>query len=971
MKKINIISSSILWMFAICMTFFSCSEKEDGGLGNIEKGHPVSISFELTTPVPAEVETRASDVQETRVEKLALFFFKASDPDSKPLYYEVTDLTEVNTSNSTNYTYNITVPTSVGLTSDYWYIYAVANWDKGFWDSGNQTEFESLKQKTRAEMDAFCILKTHNETDFIENSLLLTGRYGDGKGQNVSDGKEAVRLDWDPNRLEPGKNTLSEPIHLKRSVAKINFEFINGNGVKFVPETYDIYNYSLSSTLLERTAWGNKGVADPGSMEYMGKGAFTSNINNITIDNPQKNSNYSFMFYMPENVQKAKANPGSKLMRELKEGANFKYAPQNATYVVIHGKYEGPGKNGNGTVTANVDYTIFLGDFSKTGSADNFTVRRNTKYTFKVTVQGVNNIITEAEAQGEPQPGAEGDVVNTNADNKIVVDAHYETRIIKIKKSELNSSSQIGFVLRTPKDVFVSNNINSAELKDRDINWVHFCKPASENTYVSYMHAVKEGGLVNVGDFLNNLKTPTSYSKNFVESADGNYLYVQVFVDEYFYNNLKLYQFVNAADRIMTLATNTHVSADKHSTYTETPIFSIQQKSIKTMYDLSQTNASLIPFGVETVEDRLDSDKPISDKHVSLLLGGSGDYADGADTPITKENGYANCKLYLNKLGITKWSQVIDFANNCMLDNSSKRRGKNYKEYGILAFLLRNRDLNADDIIDDNEIKWYTPSLNQHIAIWNGIYALPEEAKLNKGKLYFTSTNSVYRILWAPEGAFGPYGFSDADDKGYALVRCARTLDDAKYNQATTASTNYADFVYTVSNFGPNAVRESGSVVGAYNYHIVTASSNKLPTKFRVAKNYLTGVGGKLNTEENGERADLYSISDIQNRIKELCNSYYEEPDGSDRGTWRIPNERELSVMLLLSSSNKGRNIKAHTASCTWFNGYDYDVRNEDTGIFYITDRNFITSQSTDNNGQIPADRKWLKLILIRDVVNK
>ena len=91
------------------------------------------------------------------MEKLALFFYKTEN--DKPLVYQVPDVGTPAETTSTNYLYNIEVPESAGLTSGEWYLYAVANWDKGFWDK--DMSIEGLAQMTKSEMDNYCIQKKY------------------------------------------------------------------------------------------------------------------------------------------------------------------------------------------------------------------------------------------------------------------------------------------------------------------------------------------------------------------------------------------------------------------------------------------------------------------------------------------------------------------------------------------------------------------------------------------------------------------------------------------------------------------------------------------------------------------------------------------------------------------------------------------------------------------------------------------
>lgn len=999
MKRITKLAFGLCQMVAVCLLLAACADNDS--LWSGQEGLPVSIKCKLTTWNPNQVTTRATDQQETKVEKLALLFYK--DNGSKPIVYEVPDMGQPTEVTSTNYLYSIEVPESAGLTSGQWYMYAVTNWDKGFWD--RDMTLSDLAGMTKAEMDKYCILKKYKTLDITETAILLTGRYG----------TEGGLVTFERTDDNQGVNTLQEKVHLRRSVAKVIFNFTNGTGVTFKPEKYELHNYCRTQTLMERSGWnGPKGTA-PGSLQWNGAEGDDS-----WTEGERPVTDGSFMFYMPENVQTAKSTFTDKMMREKKTNGNgaFTYAPDRGTYVVVSGRYEGPGKTDGHTVTANVRYTIFLGDFSdESGSADNYTVRRNTRYTFNVTVNGVNNIITECTTESEPQPGAEGDVIISNKENTVLLDAHYETRILKISKAAISGLSKYALVIKTPKSN-VFDNDGTQNIANEDINWVKFGKPASATTYNAYPKDVNQ--LINLSELLVAFKN-NDYSDYCVDGND--YIYIQAYVDEYFYTDIARNKFINAPNRVITISSGTKQSQDGLSSYTETPIFSIQQRSIKSVFDLATNN----PFGLESVEEPAVA--------CSLAMNAAnGETFEGTDM----DNGWANFKKIITG---TSWSTYIDYTTNSM------KTGYNY---GLYQGLLRNKDENGNGVIDESELKWFLPSANQHQAIWAGVYALSNEARLNTGDRYWTSTQG-YRVMWAEEGSCGPYNSSWAND---GHVRCIRAL--GTYNAATTKVSKYnaATRIITMSSLADNTLRPSGSQVGEYLFHNQYAAENKLPEAFQVARanltvttgayagdnyvptvtftknsgsrtgnnnnNYkytvnvdlqITRVNGKkyywattvngqkteitgseltnmtvmaqANRNNNYTYSDLYIFADNGNYVMirsntnqaptaqqtttvidankpsagttrstftvaeiskdNLCKDYYEEEDQSDKGQWRIPNQRELMVMMV----NLGTNLSKYTASRSYYD--KRDASNPSKGMYFLVGDNSLNLTSNQS----------------------
>lgn len=884
MKFGNLIKCAA-WTAALA-SVFACAKEVGPGY---EEGLPVS-SIKMSISAPGQdkidISTKATEAVESAVEQIAIFFYKANDEKAMPIVSEITP--KYASKDGSNYKYNIVIPAAdlEEMRSGKWYMYAVANYGKGFFP----VDINALKGLTRSQFLDYCITKQNNALDILETSVLMSGKYcAAGKTYDQCNGS----LD-----IKPGENILDGIIRLRRSVAKITFQFVNGSHtiagttttahVTFKPESYGLYEYSRSCTLMERD-WKD-------DIEYMGD-------NSVIEENRFHNGSdfpvtgNKFEFYMPENAQtkNVKGNPTGGWTYFNREERNsdgvenpnqeqyntFKYAPKHGTFVAVNGTISIPEENYSGDVT----YYIHLGYFKK--SADDFTVRRNYHYTYTITVNGVDNIIAEAKAEdsSEIQPGAEGNITHTtDAYLDVRLDSHYETVLLKVEADVDASTYAVRVNSPYTNNVMVKSTDSPADFeakkKDLDYGWIRFGKPATtpaagNKAYRSYPGKDNTADVFDlISDLQSTSTTKTYWSKDTYEGK--TYYYTIAYVNEYYYEDKMnavgadktavLKQFINADDRTMSviLGPNVFESKDGHSTYTDLThgFFNISQRSIKTFYDLSVAN----PFGIEQIEE------------VKTATG----YYGGIGTD--SEDGYANIPPYSS----SAWSDYVSNGFNGAVSMANN--------YAVHQCLLRNRDENGDGIIDANELKWYLPAVNQCTYYWFGMNSLPEDARIElpqEGKPktinYWSSTKS-FATWWAAEGS--AYGNAE----GSCLVRCVRSLK--AYNKPATDVSSYDEKTMTVTMRGMDqrSVRESG-FSGEYLSHIRGTEHDVLPASFQIAKSNLTvkktGRFGKITEEEL-----TYSNDDFKDITKVNCSTYSEDADGSDKGKWRVPNEKELTIML-------------------------------------------------------------------------
>ena len=950
MKFGNLIKCAA-WIAALAPVF-ACAKEVGPGY---EEGLPVtSIRMSMSAPGQDKINisTKASEAVESTVEKIAIFFYKANAAEAMPIVSEITPAFASNV--GSNYKYNIVIPAQdlEEMRSGKWYMYAVANYNKGFFP----VDINALKGLTRSEFLDYCITKENNALDILETSVLMSGKYcAANKTYDQCDGS----LD-----IKPGENKLDGIIRLRRSVAKITFKFVNGShtiagttttaNVTFKPESYGLYEYSRSCTLMERD-W-NDNIGYKGDL-----GVSEANRLHNGSDFPIVGS--QFEFYMPENAQTANAAPvateWSYFNREERKSDGvdnptqeqyneFKYAPKHGTFVAVKGTISIPEENYSGDVT----YYIHLGNF--TNFAGDFTVRRNYHYTYTITVNGVDKIIAEAKAEdgSEIQPGAEGNITHTtDAYLDVRLDSHYETVLLKVEADVDAGTYAIRVNSPYSKNVMVKSTDSAADFEAKknnlDYGWIRFGKPATTSAsgnkgYRSYPGVANTTDIFGlIADLQSTNTTKTYWSKDTYDGKD--YYYTIAYVNEYYYEEkmnavgadktAELKKFINADDRTMSviLGPNVFESKDGHSTYTDLThgFFNISQRSIKTFYDLSVAN----PFGIEQIEET----EKTSDykKERSSIF--SSDYDKDKSN---QDDGYANIPdRFID--GSSSWNSYISngFYQSVALSNN----------YAVYQCLSRNRDEDGDGIIDGEELKWYLPAVHQCTYYWFGMNSLPEDARINiepRTTNNYWSSTSGFETWWAAEGS--AYGAKE----GTCHVRCVRSLKS--YNDSASEVSEYDSSTRIVTMLGMDhrSVREAGTVTGEFDEHERGTVYDILPSSFQIAKN---------NLDKTFTNDQMKKVVDANSAT---CSDYSEDANGSDKGQWRVPNEKELTLILkwLRTDSNYGTttNLKM-LASRSYYQRHN----SSDNMVYYIVgnsnDGMFITTSDQTKTG--------FKVRCVRDVV--
>lgn len=862
-----------------------------------------------------------NDDNERAVENLRIYIFsKATGNLVGYKYFSKGDLTFTDDSSKPGYDRTATVsniPTSTGEV----YIYAIANARTSQYkvtdDAILDIDESNLSHLTRETFLSATCTRQLGSINPADNRFVMSGFANNGDPVTIA------RKDGTTQQAEITSPTDEDAkrVKLYKILSKNKITVVSGDGVTFKPEYMEIHNVPQVYGVMR----GNN-VA-PSGFENFDRIIWSEN---------------SYQCYLPANVQTATATPASFNDRERNTydkttgKKSFVNAPENATYVVIHGKYQG------GDYAGDLSYTVHLGDFSK-HPAD-FSVAANSNYEYTLTIKGVNNFIAESQKNGD-DPGSEGVVIFKGTDI-LEVDCHYEARVMKFSMSELNQIINVdnyGYILKIQTAFCETISMivdgegriyDAAEFKthsnptvlttvgtngmpvdaskilisgNADFDWVRFVKNTGYySSYytpsqrpgckVSSSHAISDvcayPGRTNtqtIFEFLRDLYKAGKEKTASYFNATGSSVYVTCFVDENYYPDKNWTEYVNKSEpRRMYFANELFVSADGQSSFARAK-YVVSQKSIWTFYELDPAKK---PFGLESVSEE-------KAQGVNVVSG-----TNRLEEPW---DGRA--------------SAISNNRNKGFYASSTKSTGKQdiYKD-AYKACMSRNRDEDGNGTIDENEIKWYLASVDQYKGMWAGEEAFDADARLfkatesewtdlktafdsnggnNNGALkkwhYFTCSHAD--TFWAEEGC------ATGTDGSATMVRCIRTL--VSNSDGLESAETYYSYKDNIVELKLNDValrtHQSG---GFQTYFERGKDSNKLYKKFKIASSNLPNKYPKEQVISTAKGSGFINSSD------DVC-----QKAAGYGGSWRVPNQRELSIM---SAVNKNL---TDLYSCTSFTG--------------------------------------------------
>lgn len=1016
-------SASLLVIGAMLLTLVGCMDDDLAkNNGDVVEGVPITVNLKFSGAPAADVvvDTRA-DNSRSWLYNLTIYIYGSDGKWQQTVSTTdgtLTLHTETRKVVDSGVTYGVTFNTTSGEKK----LLAIGNRGGGFWKTSSSIDVHTMSFD-ELEKYLLALSVQYNSNDEISTPVQIVS-----SDQMLITGKnEGIIFDAGGNVTVWGESTDGIAVKMERSMARITFN-IAANPADaygtFTPTSYKVYNVPVGSYLTNVDS-SLTPVQEEGVREYVTFKNFAS-----TPISPASgeagNEQFSFSFYMPENIcmtkdldsyrDRDKWENGQQDFHTLPNEKKWTNAPQTSTFVVISGTYSGNAtvNDNSAPVTGNVDYTIHLGDFSDFDSNGNFSVERNVSYTYNVTVKGVDNIIVEATTdESEEQPGAEGDIY----DNKTTVynynlDAHYEQVYLEYNLSEIatavrnslgdkpseddvNNAIAQHLILSIQTDAMggrvslqpyklatVDNETKEVAMKGVDYKWVEFypqtladeltpypgtpkwsqsyidgtTNPPTENeTKVASMMDVYEV-IVAMGRAIYDIYKGNQFGDYGIEiSGDGQTndytARFTAFVNEYYYYNDPLTsealsswsEVTNKNPREMIIAMNSENSSDGNSSYNQIHSY-ISQLSMETIY-----NEGWNAFGIETYNETpltfIFSDR--KDKTSNL------DDSDGRANQIRllgnspSETGtYGSWDTYLN-IETNGWFGSVGTDHVTHKLDGTNGRGDAYADnykYAYSACLSRNRDLNGNSKIDDNEVRWYLASINEYIRMGIGTRAISNAAQLfignkdmmapektvngiktgyphdyiNSGSLFYTSSDQSKRVYWAVErGSYGTINYGG--DKALP-IRCVRVLpkDDMKEVYGVKADPTFEVTQYDVNGY-PKVLKFKGRLVDGL-YRERTDGVLDSHNEDQPMNAYSEGIIISSNAEYGNMNSSIHSLYNIYNYgddAKNPCKNYHEEGDSG--ATWRVPNLSELSAM----NAAKGQN---DIGLFDWLHDYYYPI---------------------------------------------
>ncbi|MDF9829908.1 fimbrial protein [Parabacteroides sp. PF5-6] len=970
----NRMNKIVVFLFA-CLAFVSCMDETGMEQTKIEvkDGLPVTVQLDFQ-PSEATRITKAemTEAEEHAFKDLYVFIFNENGTLDAKQYFTEDELIAFGKQNGQG-------RVSLRATSGTKRVMAIANIQaSNFALSADKDEVNNPKDLKRridrffenpsnglTQWMNFSAEMTKDDTSWAGGHFLMSGMYNKERPENFDAMGTGVCLFHADGKVTDTAGAGGGKIWLVKTVAFVKFEISTADDVSFELEEWQIHHVPQQVHLFKNKGVYTEQVFEPGS-DFMGSFA-----------------NNSFDFYMLESLRPT----GSGLDVQSREKVT-----DNSTYIVIKGKYKGPGENRfledksdwMQTATGTVTYKIHLGYVP---GPNDFTVNRNYKYTYKVKITGVNEIIVEA-FEDKDSPRSSGDLMFAGGE-LIEVDCHFSRLLLNFPAgSQLVSDHKPGIpipcAVKTAKtgwktgdvEVFKADgSLNPAA----DIDWVYFVEKSMADAlwakggkgpdFEAYRAMSDEDKaqsyIMTIYDLAMALNANQTYYNTGVD------VYAYVFDNYYDTKDVDLADFVNYERRSLSDKSRTMKIA-LMSTGSDSRVSSaryvISQKPLVTIFDPTHGGG----WAFECINENLppkyhtSTDYSYKANYAGLYYKKSGTIWGPND-----DNGWRNTYWYdADKTQQSATDPSITGGD--VYDGAGKKvpyvlnRANNLSlAYADLACLSRNVDLNGDGKITGDERIWYLPGIDQYQHYWVGWDAIPAEVTLypEEFRSYFTThpdkvreTFSFYssggKRFQADEGSAVR---EDSDhNRRYRLhIRCARNLGSIdgtnKVSIAETAPSGSNDsFLIEVTGLPARSLR--GKVDGKQVSHDEYSGLNALYNTLEVKRKLIGPTSpGNLHAQWSTTGAAL-PYRAINEHINKEGNNPCEKLYG--RG-WRPANQRELIAIRTIGSNEiyvpinaDPENEYAQTMSSMWnfFNAWTAKAEKREIGVTVSNTEEVITS---------------------------
>lgn len=505
--------------------------------------------------------------------------------------------------------------------------------------------------------------------------------------------------------------------------------------------------------------------------------------------------------------------------------------------------------------------------------------------------------------------------------------------------------------------------------------------PSSTGTYVNpawtgYQIPSANNGKIVLRDieqllnYLTDVATNNSNHEMFVNVKGRKAVAITAFIDEFVYvtdpvdpnsvggtpteptdDGLLLWKkVVNGHDRLLHICRGEGVKSDDGASSVIRSVLSFKQHPIYTLYDVDSDVTTA--WGTESLMETGVLNASFVHPH-----------KDKERFTNTADNGRQNQMNFV--VDVQKnWTDIISTSSRYGLNSSGGPNGIDYNTIWH-ACMLRNRDINGDNIIENREVRWYLAAIDQLSDLWTGDAAINESARTypqeQYGKRYHLASSTYWNntarsenptVMWAEEGgSIGDFNYSSGITSGGVVFnptgdkyayRCVRNLgirlDDYNEIPDDYIVWDADDRIVDMSRLGYAAKRtayDGGNNLDEHNERDVL---NRPYTKFQVytaQSFYQNDWGNNINL----------SWKEIHNRLYPT----WERSESPCPAGYRLPNQREVGIMLTIPTLKNEMNRKITITNTAFSMNGKYIYENNRPGFLYNgNDGTFILD--TDNN---------------------